>query len=140
MELRTLAEELRLPEGSAFDPAGDLWCVEVRGGTLVRFTEQRGVERIRCGGAPNGLAFDAKGRALICDASRNEVPRFDPTTGKWELLAAEVNDRPLQNPNDLAFDAAGNLLFTCPGESRHEPIGYICSLGPGAPLFPEQLC
>ena len=32
----------------------------------------------------------------------------------------------MDKPNDLAFDAVGNLLFTCPGNSRKEPSGYVC--------------
>jgi gluconolactonase len=31
-------------------------------------------------------------------------------------------------PNDLAFDGHGNLVFTCPGDSTSEPIGYVCCL------------
>jgi len=37
-----------------------------------------------------------------------------------------VDGETLDMPNDLAFDERGNLLFTCPGNSRKEPTGYVC--------------
>lgn len=43
-------------------------------------------------------------------------------------MASTVNEQELTAPNDLAFDKQGNLLFTCPGNSRQIPTGYICVL------------
>jgi gluconolactonase len=124
-----LADGLAFPEGPAFDGDGALWCVELRGGRLARWRDGR-IERIPAGGAPNGLAFDRAGRLWVCDAERNAVRRFDPRTGAWETVADAADGKPLDKPNDLAFDAAGNLLFTCPGDSRREPAGYVCCRRP----------
>jgi len=122
-----LAEGLNFPEGPAFDPAGDLWCVELKGGNLVRWSE-RGIERFATGGGPNGLTFDHRGWAWFCDAERGAIRAFDPSSDQWQTIVDRIDDQPLFRPNDLAFDPLGNLIFTCPGDSRTEPTGYVCCL------------
>jgi gluconolactonase len=128
-EFRVLAEGLNFPEGPAFAPDGALWCVEARGGPLVRWQADK-ITRYDSGGLPCGLAFDAAGRAWFCDARLNAVRHFTPETGQWQTVAEAVDNMALDRPNDLAFDAAGNLVFTCPGDSRAEPTGSVCCLRP----------
>ncbi|MBI3791095.1 MAG: SMP-30/gluconolactonase/LRE family protein [Gemmatimonadetes bacterium] len=128
-EPRVLASGLNFPEGPAFAPDGTLWCVEARGGALVAWSE-RGLVRHDSGCLPCGLAFDAMGRAWFCDAKANAVRLLEPDTGRWETVATEVDGAPLNAPNDLAFDAIGNLVFSCPGDSRFEPTGVVCCLRP----------
>ena len=136
-----LAEGLSFPEGPAFDPNGDLWCVEIQGGNLVHWADGL-VERHPTDGSPNGLAFDADGRAWFCDAGQNAIRRFDRQTASWQSIASEIDGHNLRAPNDLAFDAAGNLVFTCPGGSQEEPIGYVCCLSPDGAVtrIAERLC
>lgn len=126
---RVLAEGLAFPEGPVFTPDGALWFVELKGGNLGRFHEGR-VLRIPTGGEPNGLAVTGDGRICFCDSGRCEIRRFDPATASFETLADRIAGEPLFKPNDLAFDSAGNLLFTCPGDSRHTPSGYVAVLRP----------
>jgi gluconolactonase len=125
--MRELAGGLKLPEGPAFDAGGALWCVELEGGDLVRWSET-GLTRFPTDGLPNGLAFDRAGRAVFCDAERNAVRWFDPAAGKWGTLVETIDGQPLFMPNDLTYDARGNLVFTCPGDSRSAPTGYVCCL------------
>lgn len=127
-QIEVLASGLAFPEGPAFAPDGALWCVELRGGNLLRWADGH-VERFACGGEPNGLAFDARGDIWICDAGRHAIRRFSPTAGHWTTVVDALDGVPLARPNDLAFDATGNLVFTCPGDSRFEPSGYVCCLG-----------
>lgn len=117
--MRVLLEGLRFPEGPAFAPDGRLWCVELEGGGLVRI----GGDRVETGGRPNGLTFDGAGRAVFCDSGLNQIRRWDEH--RSESLASD-----LFGPNDLCHDDAGNLLFTCPGDSRREPTGYVAVLDP----------
>jgi gluconolactonase len=133
MKVEILAEGLDFPEGPAFAPNGELWCVEVMGGNLVRWSEL-GIERFATGGAPNGLAFDRHGLAWFCDAEQCAIRTFDPTTQQFQTVADSIDGHPLFKPNDLAFDARGNLLFTCPGDSRYEPTGYVCCLSTSGEL------
>jgi gluconolactonase len=133
MKVELLAEGLDFPEGPAFAPNGELWCVELKGGNLVRWSEQR-LEQFATGGAPNGLAFDCHGLAWFCDAGQCAIRTFDPTTRQFKTVVDSIDSQPLCKPNDLAFDARGNLLFTCPGDSRLEPTGYICCLSASGEL------
>ncbi len=124
-----LATGLDFPEGPAFAPDGSLWCVEARGGALVRWSAS-GIVRHNSGGLPCGLAFDASGRAWFCDARQMAVRWYDPRRDVWETVATTVHGAPLNAPNDLAFDALGNLVFSCPGDSRFEATGSVCCLRP----------
>jgi len=122
-----VAEGLAFPEGPAFAPDGALWMVELKAGQLACYRDGA-LERFHVGGEPNGIAMDADGRVVFCDAGACAIRRFDPKTERAETLADTVDGEPLFKPNDLAFDSAGNLVFTCPGNSRTEPTGYVAVL------------
>lgn len=124
-----LLRGLHFPEGPLVAPDGALWCVELQGGALVR-TEGGTAQRHEFGGEPCGLALAADGALLVCDAGRGAIIRFDPRQGTLRTICNEAVGLPLDRPNDLAFDTAGNLLFSCPGNSRTEPTGYVCVLTP----------
>lgn len=123
--VEVIAEGLSFPEGPAFDSQNGLWCVELKGEALVHFADRK-LERIRCGGAPNGSTIDFRGRIWFCDSGSQAVRVYDPAAGSFETVVDTVVGKPLDKPNDLAFDAGGNLLFTCPGDSRSAPNGYVC--------------
>jgi gluconolactonase len=70
----------------------------------------------------------------FCDSSRNEIRVFCSASGRNWSVAGSADGRDLDAPNDLAFDPAGNLVFSCPGHSRTMPTGYL------AVLHPSCLC
>lgn len=127
-----LASGLRFPEGPAFAADGTLWWVEVEGGGLgwLRQTATGQVERgfVATGGRPNGAAIGRDGLIWFCDQGECAIRRLDPATGTTETIVSEINGERLGKPNDLAFDLAGNLVFTCPNDARAEPNGYVCWL------------
>lgn len=124
-----VADGLAFPEGPVAAD-GAIWCVEVERGTVARTSEDGSVHRIRTGGRPNGLApHPSDGSLWICDSGRDAVLRLDPVSRRVDRVATTVDGHALAHPNDLAFDAVGNLLFTCPGTSRHAPTGQVCCLG-----------
>ncbi|WP_381519045.1 SMP-30/gluconolactonase/LRE family protein [Spirosoma soli] len=125
--INTLTTGLRFPEGPAFAPDGSLWAVELKGESLVRFQKGQ-VARFQVGGQPNGIAIDAQCLIWFCDAGQRAIRRFDPQTNRTDTIVTSLDNQPFDKPNDLAFDAIGNLVFTCPGESRQEPTGYVCVL------------
>jgi gluconolactonase len=127
--INVLATGLRFPEGPVFAPDGVLWCVELKGGGLVRW-RQGALTRVATGGAPNGAAVDRAGRIWFCDSGHNSIRRLDPRTGEIVSVVERLDGQPFFKPNDLAFDAAGNLVFSCPGDSRQVPTGYVCCLAP----------
>lgn len=124
-DINTITTGLHFPEGPAFAPDGSLWAVELKGESLVQYAGGR-LQRFQVGGAPNGIAIDATGNIWFCDAAQNAVRKFDPLTQETTTVVTHVDGVVLNKPNDLTFDSAGNLLFTCPGESRTEPTGYAC--------------
>lgn len=121
--IATLTTGLSFPEGPAFAADGSLWAVELKGESLVQVKNGK-LKRFPVGGGPNGIAIDKNGKIWFCDSGQRSIRRFDPATEKTETMLDKIDGDPLNKPNDLAFDTSGNLLFTCPGESRQEPTGY----------------
>jgi gluconolactonase len=126
-ECEILAEGLAFPEGPAFAPDGALWLVELKGGTLCRWAQGK-LSRVAVGGEPNGIAIDGHGRVVFCDAKQCAIRQHYMASGETVTLADSIAGAPLFKPNDLAFDPDGNLVFTCPGDSRTEPTGYVAVL------------
>ncbi len=92
---------------------GSIWCVEMDRGTLVRF-DDNGFERIEIGGTPNGMTLGSDGYLYICDNERQAVLRWHPEIRELEAVVASIGGIPCRRANDLAFDATGSLIFTCP--------------------------
>ncbi len=140
-----LADGLAFPEGPVFAPDGALWWVEIESGRIGRRHDGR-IERFAIGGRPNGAVFDAAGRLWVADQVLG-IRRHDPATGATETVLEQIDGKRLGKPNDLAFDAAGNLIFTCSNDARTEPVGYVCVLRPNGEvaviadrlLFPNGL-
>lgn len=105
------------------------------------------IGRVDVGGRPNGATCDAHGRLWFTDRGRTSIWRHDPATGTTETVCDRCDGLDLCKPNDLAFDAAGNLVLTCSNDARTEPAGYVCCLAPDAtvariadgPYFPNGL-
>jgi gluconolactonase len=114
---------LAFPEGPAFDLQGRLWCVEIEGGCITCLSEDP-VIRIPTEGRPNGLAFAKDGLLWVCDQTKGLL-RVNIQTKEVVVIANTVNGVLLDRPNDLAFDSAGNLVFTCPANSRETPTGKV---------------
>jgi len=125
-----LASDMRFPEGPAFDGDGGLWWVDLLAGCLwCRSADARTI-CVEVGGRPNGIAIDHRDRIWFCDGGLNAIRLHDPLLGTTTTVCDAVSGHSLDKPNDLAFDPAGNLVFTCPGDSRTEPTGYVCCLTP----------
>jgi gluconolactonase len=122
-----IAQDLKFPEGPAFAADGSLWSVELKGESLIQIKNGQ-ITRYNVGGSPNGIAIDKQGRIWFCDSDKNAIRVFDPQNKQTETIVNQLEGEPLNKPNDLAFDEQGNLVFTCPGNSRQEPTGYVCVL------------
>src|SRR5512134_2009554 len=61
----------------------------------------------------NGLAFDRDGRLVFCRHGDRGIARRE-ADGRIMPLADRYRGRRLNSPNDLVFDAHGNLYFTDP--------------------------
>lgn len=125
--IEVMASGLNFPEGPAVDGKGQIWFVEVKGGNLCCLQHMK-VRRIATNGAPNGIAIGADDSIWFCDSKQNQIRRYLPEEDRIVVEAEMVDDEVLSEPNDLAFDQYGHLCFTCPGNSRVEPVGYSCCL------------
>jgi len=139
MNIHTLATGLRFPEGPAFAADGTLWCVEQEGESLffLQPDGQQGRVELGKGSRPNGLYIDSLGRLWFCDSGQNAIRCYNPSAGATETILDRVDGEPLQMPNDIIRDGAGNLIFTCPGPSGAEarPNGYVCVCTPVGEVF-----
>lgn len=122
--IRVLAGNLRFPEGPAFDADGRLWCVEQEGGSLVCWERDGSIHRVHVGGRPNG-AVVKNDYLWFCDSGHNAIRRLHLPTEQVDTVLDGVGGQPLSMPNDLLFDAHGNLLFTCPGPPNSDQLGYV---------------
>lgn len=144
----TLVTGLSFPEGPAVASDGAVWISELQAGAILRIDRDLTRTRYMTGGSPNGLAHAPDGTVWFCDQATNAVRRLTPTTGEIGTILDHINGEELAAPNDLAFGLEGNVFFTCPGQSRKDPTGYVCLLdSAGAAvkildglLFPNGIC
>ena len=106
--VRTVCDGLDHPEGLCFASDGSL-VAGGEAGQVYRIDPQAGTSRTlaETGGFVLGVCADRSGAVYACDAGRNQVLRVGPD-GSVDALPTG----PLDNPNDCAFDAHGNLFFT----------------------------
>lgn len=127
-----LLTELDFPEGPVFDFESNLWFVEIKGGNLVRWNAKK-LDRYDVDGTPNGAMIDSQGNIWFCDSGRGEIRMFNPDRNTFETICDQTVDGVhLKRPNDLIFDADGNLLFSDHADGREEPLSTICVLPAGS--------
>ena len=61
----------------------------------------------------NGLAFDARGRLVVCDHGNRRVARIEKD-GTRTTLADRYEGKRFNSPNDLVYRSNGDLYFTDP--------------------------
>jgi gluconolactonase len=136
-----IASGLGFPEGPVWMPDGTLLCVELQNRRVDRIHPDGRIEVVaEPGGSPNGLAIGPDGAAYVCnsggwafheimgvtvtdmlqpdDYSGGRIERVDLDTGEVTVLYTACDGNPLMGPNDLVFDATGNLWFTDHGKIR----------------------
>lgn len=130
--VKTIVAQLEFPEGPVFDFDGNLWFVEIKGGNLSRWNG-RTLDRFDVGGIPNGAMIDSCGNIWFCDSGRGEIRMFIPDSKTFETICdCTIDGTRLIRPNDLIFDAEGNLLFSDHADGRMEPLSTICVLPKGS--------
>jgi gluconolactonase len=118
-------------EGPAFDRAGNLYVTDIPYGRIFRIDAALNWELIaEYDGWPNGIAVHADGTLWIADYRRG-ILRLDPRSGTLDAPLGHRNSESFKGPNDLTFDAAGNLYFTDQGQTGlHDPSGRVYRLAP----------
>lgn len=137
-ELVQVCEGQEFPEGPACDGRGNLYFSNCNSDYITKVAADGTVTKkwmTAAEGGPdayqktNGMAFYQDGTLYACDFGRNAIVRIHPDTKKCELVVDNYEGKPLEAPNDLAFDPHGNLYFTAPGGSdKDHPTGPVYRL------------
>jgi len=125
-DVQLVADGLAFPEGPVALSDGSLLVVEIHRGTVTRIRPGHPPEVVAsCGGGPNGAAVGPDGALYVCNNGGRwpayeggRIERVDVGTGQVDVLYDRHDGRPLPGPNDLVFDASGNLWFTATGKFR----------------------
>jgi gluconolactonase len=123
-QTEVIAEGLKFPEGPVVMVDGSVIVVESFGGQITRCWKGRKEVVCTPGGGPNGGAIGPDGALYVCNNGGigpkyyaepdcvGRIERVDLATGRFERIYTACGERPLSAPNDLMFDADGNLWFT----------------------------
>lgn len=133
-DYEVIAEGLGFPEGPVVMDDGSVIVVEVAANRITRCWNGRAETICQPGGGPNGAAIGPDGALYVCnsggmghDGSPTEpgrIERIDLATGKVERVYDGCDGMPLGAPNDLMFDAGGNIWFTDLGKTGTDSKYY----------------
>ncbi len=146
LDYRVVTDGLLFPEGPVALLDGSVLVVEINGGRLIR-VHPDGAKTVvaELGGGPNGAAIGPDGACYVCnnggfnwitesshpalptgylrphgraDAySGGSIQRVDLDTGKVTTLYTHCDGVPIMGPNDIVFDAQGDMWFTDHGKT-----------------------
>lgn len=109
-----VAAGLKFTEGPVWSREGFLLFSDVPGNRIMKFTPGQGVSTEKeDASAPNGNAFDDRGRLYTCEGKSRRVVRTDKK-GKVDVIAESWQGKRLNAPNDLVVSKNGNVYFTDP--------------------------
>lgn len=115
-------------EGPQCNANGDIFAVNFsKQGTIGRVSpEGKGEVFVTLpeGSVGNGIVFDQQGRMYIADYLKHNVLRVDMATKKIEVFG---HDDRMNQPNDVAIDAEGNLYASDP--NWNDGTGQLWRIG-----------
>lgn len=104
-------------EGPSFDRAGNLYCVDICHGRVLRCDPEGNFSvAAEYDGEPNGLKIHKDGRIFIADHAHG-IMVMDPVSGKVEPFLTRPMLERFHGLNDLHFASNGDLYFTDQGQS-----------------------
>jgi gluconolactonase len=140
MELTTLAEGLRFPEGPVCLADGSIAVVEIAAGRVTRVApDGRTSTLAEVPGGPNGMAMGPDGTLILCnnggfswhdelgllrptgqaaDYAGGRIEVVDIASGRVRTLYSHCGEHRLKGPNDLQLDGRGGFWFSDLGKSR----------------------
>jgi len=121
-----VVDGLNFPEGPAWDGHSTLYVSNCYGGWVTRLASGTSDTFVTAAKAPftfqqtNGMTFH-KGHLYACDFGVGAILRFT-TDGAAEVYVNDFHGVAFNRPNDLRFDAEGNLYFTDPKTHSREVL------------------
>jgi len=129
----------RYADGLAIEQSGSLLVADPPEDRILRleFGKPMANARKPSGGAA-GIAFDSRGRLVICESQARRLVRIE-SDGKLTVLAEQFEGKPLNGPNDLAIRAGDHIYFTDPAfgsaqDTRQLPFHGVFHLSPKGEL------
>lgn len=113
-------------EGPSFDREGNLWCVDIVNGRLLK-VNQDGVFQVQAqyDGWPNGLKIRQDGLVFIADY-KHGIMTHEPGSGVVKPYLERAGVERFKGINDLFFARTGDLYFTDQGlTGLHDPTGRL---------------
>ena len=115
-------------EGGAFDDQGNFWFVAIGSGWISYLTpDGKLVPVVNCNPPEDlGLTCEPQGTRwhdgkLYLTTRHRGILTYDPKTKELKTLVYTYRNQLFKGPNDLDFDAEGNLFFTDPWGSGPGP-------------------
>lgn len=137
--IQRVAGGFRYADGLAIEQAGSLLVADPPEDRILRLEFGKPITSARrpSGGAA-GLAFDSKGRLVLCESQARRLTRIE-NDGKLTVLAEQFEGKPLNGPNDLAIRAGDHIYFTDPAfgsaqDQRQLPFHGVFHLSPKGEL------
>lgn len=121
-QLQFRGHGLQRPECVLADEAGRLTVSDLRGGVVHLLPD--GSQQVvappeaAAGTAPNGLAWDDRGRLLVANIGLGRLERLGPQ-GQLEVLAERIDGRPIGQINFVLHDRDGRLWITVSTRQAH---------------------
>jgi gluconolactonase len=162
MEMTTVTDGLRFPEGPVAMPDGSIILTEIAAQRITRIAADGSKTLVaETGGGPNGLAVGPDGKLYCCnnggfeyveangylaphgiahDYSGGSIQRIDIETGAVETLYKSGDfGCILRGPNDIVFDEHGGFWFTDHGKQDfatrcHDIVGIFYGKTDGSHL------
>jgi gluconolactonase len=113
-------------EGPSFDREGNLYCVDIPYGRILRVSPAGEFSvAAEYDGEPNGLKIHRDGRIFIAD-QKHGIVVLEPGTSAVKPYIIRANLERLKGPNDLIFSHKGDLYFTDQGQTGwQDPTGRL---------------
>lgn len=118
-------------EGPSFDLEGNLWCVDIVNGRLLK-VNQAGEFQVQAqyDGWPNGLKIRQDGVVFIADY-KHGIMTHEPGSGVVKPYLERAGVERFKGVNDLFFAQNGDLYFTDQGlTGLHDPTGRLFRITP----------
>jgi sugar lactone lactonase YvrE len=133
---KKLAGGFKFVEGPAWDFTNNvLYFSDIPESAIMAYSEGKARVAKKYEGQTNGLMFDKDGRLVGCEHKGRRVSR-DILTDRPQAIAMQYQNKKLNSPNDLWFDASGGLYFTDPRygprenlEQDKEAVYYVANDG-----------
>ena len=114
-----------LGEGPVWDAARRaVWFVDIKGRKLHRYGVDDGAKTSWDTPDQTGFALPAEDGSLVCGV-RGGLHRFDPDSGRFDLIVAVEQDRPQNRLNDGFVAADGSLWFGSMDDSEDTVSGAL---------------